>query len=113
SMGAEKSMAGQLGLRQVMQTGLGPHIIACRCPSPVNDKGKQKISMFSNVPLSRVVSMHDVESIYLVPEMLREAGLDREVLTLLKLHDRVNQKMEDTARRKWVKFVEDLLVPKD
>jgi CTP synthase len=113
SLGEQKSKAAQLGLRQVMQTGLVPHIIACRCPSPVNDKVKQKISMFSNVPLSRVVSMHDVESIYLVPEMLREAGLDREVLTLLKLHDRVNQKMEDTARRKWVKFVEDLLVPKD
>jgi CTP synthase len=113
SLGEQKSKAAQLGLRQVMQTGLVPHIIACRCPSPVNDKVKQKISMFSNVPLSRVVSMHDLESIYLVPEMLREAGLDREVLTLLKLHDRVNQKMEDTARRKWVKFVEDLLVPKD
>jgi CTP synthase len=113
SLGEQKSKAAQLGLRQVMQTGLVPHIIACRCPSPVNDKVKQKISMFSNVPLSRVVSMHDVESIYLVPEMLREAGLDREVLTLLKLHDRVNQKMEDQARRKWVKFVEDLLAPKE
>ncbi len=103
SLGEQKSKAAQLGLRQVMQAGLVPHIIACRCPSPVTEKVRQKISMFSNVPLSRVVSMHDVESIYLVPEMLREAGMDREVLTLLRLHDRVNQRMEDQARRKWVK----------
>ncbi len=113
SLGEQKSKAAQLGLRQVMQAGLVPHIIACRCPSPVNDKVRQKISMFSNVPLSRVFSMHDVESIYLVPEMLREAGMDREVLTLLGLHDRVNQKMEDTARRKWVDFVEHLLASKE
>ena len=112
TLGEQKSKAAQLGLRQVMQAGLVPHIIACRCPSPVTEKVKQKISMFSNVPQRRVFSMHDVESIYLVPEMLREAGMDREVLTLLELHDRVNQRAEDSARRMWVKFVDDLLAPK-
>jgi CTP synthase len=45
--------------------------------------------------------------------MLREAGMDREVLTLLQLHDRVNQRAEDVARRKWVKFVDELLAPKE
>src|ERR1035437_6467941 len=113
SLGEQKSKAAQLGLRQVMQAGLVPHIIACRCPSPVNEKVRQKISMFSNVPYRRVFSMHDVESIYLVPEMLREAGMDREVLTLLNLHDRVNQRAEDQARRKWVQFVDDLLAAKE
>ncbi len=113
TLGEQKSKAAQLGLRQVMQAGLVPHIIACRCPSPITEKVKQKISMFSNVPQRRVFSMHDVESIYLVPEMLREAGMDREVLTILELHDRVNQRSEDTARRKWVKFVDDLLAQKD
>ena len=113
SLGEQKSKAAQLGLRQVMQAGLVPHIIACRCPSPVTEKVKQKISMFSNVPQRRVFSMHDVESIYLVPEMLREAGMDREVLTLLELHDRVNQRAEDVARRKWVRFVDDLLAAKE
>ncbi len=113
SLGEQKSKAAQLGLRQLMETGHQPHIIACRCPSPVSDKVRQKISMFSNVPLRRVFSMHDVDSIYRVPEMLREAGMDREVLTLLNLHDRVNQRAEDQARRKWVAFVEALLAPKE
>jgi CTP synthase len=52
------------------------------------------------------VSMHDVESIYLIPESLREAGMDREVLTLLHLHERVDQKTEDQARVKWRWFVD-------
>ena len=109
----KKSKAAQVGLRQVMQAGLVPHIIACRCPSPVTEKVRQKISMFSNVPYRRVFSMHDVESIYQVPEMLREAGMDREVLTLLQLHERVNQRAEDQARRSWTRFVEDLLTVKE
>src|SRR5205823_434978 len=53
-----------------------------------------------------VISMHDVESIYLIPETLREAGMDREVLTLLDLHDRVDQRHEDEQRTKWRWFVE-------
>ena len=113
SLGEQKSKAAQLGMRQVMEAGLQPHIIACRCPSPATDKVRQKISMFSNVPLRRVFSMHDMPSIYLVPEMLREAGMDREVLTLLGLHERVNQRNEDQARRKWQWFVERLLAPKE
>ena len=113
SLGEQKSKAAQLGLRQLMEVGLQPHIIACRCPSPVSEKVRQKISMFSNVPLRRVFSMHDMESIYLVPEMLREAGLDREVLTLLNLHERVHQRQEDQARRKWQGFVDRLLAPRE
>ncbi|NNM87329.1 MAG: CTP synthase [Phycisphaerae bacterium] len=113
SLGEQKSKAAQLGLRQVMEVGLQPHIIACRCPSPVSEKVRQKISMFSNVPLRRVFSMHDMESIYLVPEMLREAGMDREVLTLLNLHERVHQRQEDEARRKWQGFVDRLLTTRE
>jgi len=58
--------------------------------------------------MRRVVSMHDVESIYLIPEALREAGMDREVLTLLDIHERVNQRNEDQARMKWHWFVEGI-----
>ncbi len=113
SLGEQKSKAAQLGLKQVMQAGLQPQIIGCRCPTPVNDKVREKISMFSNVAMRRVFSMHDVESIYMVPEMLHDAGLDREVLTLLNLHDRVNQKSEDQARRKWQGFVDRMITPRE
>ena len=51
--------------------------------------------MFSNVPLQRVISMHDRESIYTIPEAMRAQGLDREILTILDCHSRVNTVHED------------------
>src|SRR5438477_1467579 len=106
ALGEQKSKAAQLGIKRLMEMGIMPNIIACRAANPVNDKVRQKISMYTNVPMRRVISMHDVESIYLIPEALRGAGMDREVLTLLDLHDRVNQRHEDQSRLKWRNFVD-------
>ena len=106
TLGEQKSKAAQLGIKRLMEVGIMPHIIACRASNPVRDKVREKISMYTNVPMRRVVSMHDVESIYLIPEALREQGMDLEVLTLLNLHSRVNQRHEDRARARWIWFVE-------
>jgi CTP synthase len=106
ALGEQKSKAAQLGIKRLMEVGVMPHIIACRASNPVKEKVREKISMYTNVPMKRVVTMHDVESIYTIPEALRTAGIDREVLTLLDLHDRVDQGKEDHARLKWRQFVE-------
>jgi CTP synthase len=106
ALGEQKSKAAQLGIKRLMEVGIMPHIIACRATNPVKEKVREKISMYTNVPMKRVVTMHDVESIYTIPEALREAGIDREVLTLLELHDRVDQRHEDSARMKWRWFVD-------
>src|SRR5947208_2605622 len=106
ALGEQKSKAAQLGIKRLMEVGIMPHIIACRATNPVKDKVREKISMYTNVPMRRVVSMHDVESIYLIPESLRGAGMDREVLTLLNLHERVDQRREDEARMKWRWFMD-------
>src|SRR3954454_3852059 len=95
ALGEQKSKAAQLGIKRLMEVGIMPHIIACRAGSPVKDKVREKISMYTNVPMRRVVSMHDVESIYLIPEALREASIDREVLGILNLHERCDQRHED------------------
>jgi CTP synthase len=108
ALGEQKSKAAQLGIKRLMEVGIMPHIIACRASTPVKEKVREKISMYTNVPMRRVVSMHDVESIYLIPETLRDAGMDREVLTLLDMHDRVNQRMEDQQRMKWRWFVDHI-----
>src|SRR2546423_6436665 len=106
ALGEQKSKAAQLGIKRVMEYGIQPDIIACRAGNPVNDKVREKISMYCNVPMRRVISMHDAESIYLIPEILRDGGIDREVLTLLDLHARVNQRAEDQARKRWNWYVE-------
>src|SRR3954452_1137082 len=113
TLGEQKSKAAQLGIKRLMELGIMPHIIACRATNPVKDKVREKISMYTNVPMKRVVTMHDVESIYLIPEALREQGMDREVLTLLNLHGRVNQGLEDRERQKWKWFAERIATHKD
>src|SRR3954470_11778313 len=108
ALGEQKSKAAQLGIKRLMEVGIMPHIIACRASNEVKESVKEKISMYTNVPMRRVVSMHDVESIYLIPEALREQGMDREVLTLLDIHDRVDQRKEDQARMKWRWFIDNI-----
>ncbi|HZN64847.1 MAG TPA: CTP synthase [Tepidisphaeraceae bacterium] len=112
TLGEQKSKAAQLGIKRLMEVGIMPAIVACRAANPVGEKVREKISMYTNVPMRRVVSMHDVESIYLIPEALRDAGMDREVLSLLQLHDRVDQRKEDQARMQWRWFVDRIGKPK-
>ena len=112
ALGEQKSKAAQLGIKQVMQLGIQPDIIACRASNPVNEKARQKISIYSNVPFERVVSLHDSASIYMIPSMLREHSLDFEVLRLLKIEDRINLRHERKAWAKWCDFTDKIGVAK-
>ena len=111
-LGEQKSKAAQLGIKRLMEAGVQPQLIACRAKNPVTDKVMQKIAMFSNVPLPRIFSMHDRASIYTIPDAMREGGLDREILSLLKLHERVNAKQEDRERVTWSAFTKRLNAPR-
>jgi len=108
TLGEQKSKAAQLGIKQLMQCGVQPDIIACRAGRPVNEKARQKISIYSNVPVKRVFSMHDSASIYMIPAALREEGLDFEVLKILKLQDRVNLRQERKAWARWCDFTDKI-----
>ena len=105
ALGEQKSKAAQLGIKRLMEVGIQPHLIACRARNPVGDKVREKIAMFSNVPMRRVFSMHDRRSIYTIPEAMHAEGLDIEILSLLDLHGRVRPVHEDAARREWARFV--------
>ena len=112
TLGEQKSKAAQLGIKRLMECGVQPHVIACRATNPVGEKVMQKIGMFSNVPMKRIFSMHDRESIYVIPDAMRTAGLDREILSILNLHDRVDVTREDVARRGWNEFSAKLASPR-
>ncbi len=108
TLGEQKSKAAQLGIKQLMQLGVQPHMIACRAARAVTEKVRQKISVYSNVPVERVVSMPDSASIYMIPAMLRERGLDFEVLRLLKIEDRINLRNDRKAWAKWCDFTDKM-----
>jgi len=104
ALGEQKSKAAQLGIKRLMEFGIHPHVIACRAEKPVSDKVRQKLSVYTNVPVSRVFSMHDLPSIYLLPELMREQGLDSEVVELLHLGGRVNTAHEIKAAGEWQRY---------
>jgi len=112
SLGEQKSKAAQLGLKRVMEHGIMPHIVACRCEKPVADTVRQKISVYTNVPVRRVFSMHDLPSIYLLPEIMRESGLDNEVVQLLNLGARTNSAQDARAAIQWSEFTKRITQPK-
>ncbi|AQT68611.1 CTP synthase [Anaerohalosphaera lusitana] len=108
ALGEQKSKAAQLGIKQLMQMGIQPDIVACRASNPVSEQARQKISVFSNVPYERVFSMHDCPSIYTVPAMLRDCGIDFEVIRLLGIEDRIDLRAERRAWAKWSDFTDKI-----
>jgi CTP synthase len=109
SLGEQKSKAAQLGIKRLMEAGIQPHILAVRAVEACNETVMEKLAMFSNVPMRRVFSMHDRPSIYTIPDEMRAEGLDREILSVLHLHDRVDTKREDVRRAEWAGFTGALL----
>jgi CTP synthase len=104
TLGEQKSKPAQLNIKQLMATGIMPHIIACRAHRPVTRKVQEKLALYSNVPVERVFSMHDMESVYLVPNLLREAGIDQAVMGILALPP-ADTKCEQQARQVWDGYV--------
>lgn len=82
-LGEQKSKPAQLGLKLLNAVGIQPHLIGCRASCPVTDSIREKLSMFTSVPINRIFSMHDRESVYDVPDMLESDGVVDEVLTIL------------------------------
>ncbi len=108
TLGEQKSKAAQLGIKQLLQLGIQPDIIACRCEHRVSEQARQKMSVFGNVPFERVFSMHDSSSIYSIPAMLRDEGLDFEVLRLLKIEERIKLRHERKEWSRWCDFTDKI-----
>ncbi len=106
SLGEQKSKAAQLGIRNLMSLGLQPDIVACRSVNPITEKIREKISIFSNVPLKRVVGVHNIKNIYRIPLLLKEVGLDKEVVEILNLQEMVDEKREKKALEEWREYIE-------
>jgi CTP synthase len=108
ALGEQKSKAAQLGIKQLMQMGIQPDIIACRAEKPVSVQARQKMSVFGNVPFERVFSMHDSASIYSIPSMLRDCGLDFEVIRMLRIEDRMQLRHERREWGRWCDFTDKI-----
>jgi len=111
-LGEQKSKAAQLGIKRLLEMGIQPHLIACRAANPVTDKVREKISIYTNVPISRIFSMHDEASIYLIPARMRREGVDTQVTHLLNLVDRASPRAEQRAAEAWETFCDRIRRPR-
>ena len=76
SAGELKTKPTQHSVQKLREIGIQPDAILCRADRPIPEEEKDKISLFSNVPREAVISVWDVPSIYRIPRMLSEQGLD-------------------------------------
>lgn len=84
--GELKTKPTQHTAKQLREIGIQADVLLCRADRPIPDEERAKISLFSNVPEWGVISMWDVDTIYKVPRMLHEQGLDGLICDKLRLN---------------------------
>jgi CTP synthase len=70
--GEKKTKPTQAAIKDLRSLGLTPDIIACRCAEKLDRAAIDKISMFCHVGPDQVIGVHDVNSTYHVPLLVRE-----------------------------------------
>ena len=83
--GELKTKPTQHTVQKLREIGIQPDALLCRADRQVPDDESEKISLFTNVPPHGVISMWDVDTIYKVPRMLHEQGLDELICMKLQL----------------------------
>ncbi|CAN5509455.1 CTP synthase [soil metagenome] len=105
--GELKTKPTQQSIAKLREIGIQPQVLLCRTELPLDSETRQKLSMFCNVSPRAVIEARDVRNtIYEVPLMLQEEGLDQLVCDLLQL---------DCAApdlTQWRKFVDRIVNPK-
>ncbi|MFO8033685.1 MAG: CTP synthase [Candidatus Bipolaricaulota bacterium] len=86
--GELKTKPTQHSVRELRASGIQPDIIVARTPTPLTAGLREKIALFCDVSVSHVVQERDVESIYEVPLILREEGMDEKLLRRLRIASR-------------------------
>ncbi|MSP02956.1 MAG: CTP synthase [Acetobacteraceae bacterium] len=80
SAGELKTKPTQHSVKELLNVGIQPKMLLCRCDRPIPDAERRKIAAFCNVRPEAVIPALDVPSIYWVPIRYHEQGMDREVL---------------------------------
>jgi CTP synthase len=84
--GELKTKPTQHTAQKLREIGIQADALLCRADRRIPDEERAKISLFSNVPEWGVISMWDVDTIYKVPRILHEQGLDGLICDKLRLN---------------------------
>ncbi|WP_208028518.1 CTP synthase [Rhabdothermincola sediminis] len=86
--GEQKTKPTQHSVTELRSRGIQPDAIVCRSESPISAELKRKISNLCDVEVGAVVNAADARSLYEIPLVLHEEGLDEVVCKLLGFGDR-------------------------
>ena len=83
--GEHKTKPTQHSVTELRSAGIQPDAIVCRSDEPISDGLERKISRLSNVPFNGVVNCPDAGSLYEIPLVVHDEGLDQFVCDVLHL----------------------------
>ncbi|MBQ9259772.1 MAG: CTP synthase [Neisseriaceae bacterium] len=84
--GEIKTKPTQHSVKELRSIGIQPDMLICRMDRPLPDDEKRKIALFCNVEERAVMSCYDADSIYKIPQMLYEQGIDKIICEQLQLN---------------------------
>ena len=102
-----KTKPTQHSVKTLMESGINADVLVCRTEHELSDDIRNKLALFCNVKREAVIQSIDAETIYDVPLLMLEEGLDSVVLNLLALPDSIKPDLEN-----WKVFLTRLKNPK-
>ncbi len=78
--GETKTKPTQHSVKELRSIGIQPDILVCRSEVSIESPERKKIALFTNVEERAVISLPDADTIYKIPAMLRDQGLDNIVV---------------------------------
>ena len=104
--GELKTKPTQHTVQKLREIGIQPDALLCRADRYIPDDEREKISLFTNVQSWGVISMPDVDTIYKVPRVLHEQGLDGLICDKLRLNT------PPASLKRWDELVHETENPK-
>ncbi len=83
-----KTKPTQHSVEAIKSKGISPNILVLRCEKAIPQNLKDKLSLFTDVPVSKIIESRDCKSIYEVPLLLEKDGLANRVIESLQLEER-------------------------
>jgi CTP synthase len=103
--GETKTKPTQHSVKEMRSIGIQPDILICRSDHEIDASSRRKIALFTNVEERAVVPLQDASSIYKIPRMLHERGLDNIIV------ERFNLDCGDADLAEWDEVVEAEVSP--
>lgn len=103
--GETKTKPTQHSVKELRSIGLQPDILVCRSDHRIDSGSLRKIALFTNVEERAVIPLEDADTIYRIPSLLKEAGLDEYVV------DKFGLECDEADLSEWDHVVDAKLNP--